>query len=275
MDMDDAHMADGDNLAPAGELGPDADAFEADPTAEAVEPETVEIEFDGQLYAVPLALKGGFLRQADYTRKTQELAEHRRAVEAERQALEAQRRAAAGANRDRAHLAALDQQLEAFAGLDWESLGEADPDRAQALWARFQDAEALRADYADAVSRWEADERAASLRDAAEQMAETGRKLREEIDGWSPEVAARLVDYAQSFGVTLDELAEVADARLWKILHRAWRADEAQSREAAQSAQAVRPAVLVSGVAAAGGVRDELATAEWMARRNQQMLKGR
>jgi hypothetical protein len=111
-------------------------------------------------------------------------------------------------------------------------------------------------------------------------MAETGRTLQREIEGWSPEVANKLVEYAKAFGVTLEELSQMADPRLWKVLHRAYQADQAGQQEGAAGrvaqAQAVRPAVLVSGAAAGGGgVRDELATKEWMARRNAQMTKGR
>jgi hypothetical protein len=80
--------------------------------------------------------------------------------------------------------------------------------------------------------------------------------------------------------VTTEELSQMADPRLWKLLHKAYRADEAGREEgaarSAAQAQAVRPAVLVSGAAAGGGgVRDELATKDWMARRNAQMAKGR
>ena len=46
-----------------------------------------EIEHEGRKYLVPAALKPLLLMQADYTRKTQEVAEQRRAVQAERQAL--------------------------------------------------------------------------------------------------------------------------------------------------------------------------------------------
>ena len=49
--------------------------------------ETEEIEHQGQVYRIPAALKGAFLRQADYTRKTQALADDRRAYMADREAL--------------------------------------------------------------------------------------------------------------------------------------------------------------------------------------------
>lgn len=51
------------------------------------EPE-IEIEHQGQVYRIAAALRSGFLRQADYTRKTQDLALQRRALVAEREALE-------------------------------------------------------------------------------------------------------------------------------------------------------------------------------------------
>ena len=111
-------------------------------------------------------------------------------------------------------------------------------------------------------------------------MAETGRTLQREIEGWSPDVAAKLVEYAQAFGVTLEELHQAADPRVWKILHRAYQADQAGHRDGAamgaEQVQAIRPAIGVrGGGAAGGGVRDELGTKEWMKRRNDQMRKGR
>jgi len=242
--------------------------------------DTFDLEVDGQLHTLPGALKGAFLRQADYTRKTQELAEHRRAAEAERRALAEQARAFGQASRDQIALAALDHQIEEFQAVDWQAYAEQDPQDAQALWGRFQGLVEARERLAYAVGHHEERGKLQAAREAAEQMAETGRTLQREIDGWSPDVANKLVEYAQAFGVTLEELSQMADPRLWKVLHRAYQADQASQQEGAAKsavqAQAVRPAILVSGAAAgSGGVRDELATKEWMARRNAQMTKGR
>jgi hypothetical protein len=52
-------------------------------------PATARIEHQGQVYEIHAALAGGFLRQADYTRKTQLLAEDRKALSADREALDA------------------------------------------------------------------------------------------------------------------------------------------------------------------------------------------
>src|SRR5688500_14789370 len=180
-------------------MGEDAARLEEEAADEEPEDDVFELEVDGAVHSLPGALKGAFLRQADYTRKTQELAEHRRAVEAERLALSDERQAVRGASGDRATLQALDAQLDAFEDIDWESLGQSDPRRARDLWASYQDASALREQFAYALSHHEAREELTAAREAAEAMAATGARLREEIDGWSPEVAAKLVEYGQAF----------------------------------------------------------------------------
>jgi hypothetical protein len=255
----------------------------ADPDLEAREDDaddTFELEHDGQVHTLPAALKGAFLRQADYTRKTQELAAHRRALIAERQAVAAHAQAVSQASGAQVQLAALDHQLQGLHGIDWPAYAAQDPRGAQALWAQAQDMAQTRAGLAQALAHHAERGQLQATREAAARMAETGRTLSRDIDGWSPELAAKLVEYARSHGVTLEELSQQDDPRVWKILHRACRADEAGQRDgaakAAAQAQVVRPAVVLSGSAAGGGgVRDELATKEWMKRRNEQMRKAR
>ncbi len=267
MDNDDATLADESEILRAAE---------ADDTGEDDGPETFDVEMDGAVHTLPAALKGAFLRQADYTRKTQELAEHRRALEGERQALTERVGAHEGASQDRIRLAALDHRLEDFEGVEWDAVAAQDPETAQSLWDAYQKLAQSRERLAYAVSHHEQGAALATARKAADAMAEAGRTLSQEIEGWSPEVAGKLVDYAQAFGVTLDELREAADPRLWKLLHKAWKADQAGAADAREQAQAVRPAVSVSGGGAGGsGVRDELATREWMRRRNAQMAGDR
>jgi hypothetical protein len=266
----DAIMAGEGDLVRADELGL------APEVEDAGEPETIEVELDGEVHVVPAALKGAILRHADYTRKTQELAEHRRALEAERETFGREAATFRGASRDRLRLIALDDQIEEFRAVDWDAYAAEDPEAAQHLWARFQEVGEVRERLAYVLSHHESREELRSARAAAEEMAATGAKLREEIEGWSPEVASKLVEYGQAFGVTLEELSQMADPRLWKLLHKAWRADQSSQGEAGAQALEVRPAVTVAGGGVGGGgTRDELATKEWMRRRNEQMARGR
>lgn len=268
MDNEDPIVA-GDDVARLEEAMLEADAIETDGLEP--EPEMFELELDGETHMLPAALKGAFLRQADYTRKTQELAEHRRALEAERDAFAREAADSRGARRDRLRLMALDEQLAELEEVDWEAFAAEDPQGAQQLWGRYEAVVKAREELAYAVSHAEERDQLRAARAAAEAMAKTGARLREEIDGWSPEVAAKLVEYAQAFGVTVEELAEAADPRLWKLLHRAWKADQTGA-----APPDMQPAVvLAGGGSGASGVRDELATKEWMRRRNDQMTRGR
>lgn len=239
----------------------------------APEPEMFELELDGEVHTLPAALKGAFLRQADYTRKTQDLAEQRRALEAEREAVGREGALARAENRDRLRLMALDEQLGAFEDVDWEAYAQQDAQEAQALWGRYQEMAAARDQLAYAVAHADERRELRAAREAADAMAAVGARLREEIEGWSPEVAAKLVDYAQAFGVTLEELARAADPRLWKLLHKAWRADQAGEAAAGAAAADLRPAVMLAGGGGGGGVRDDLGAKEWMRRRNDQLSR--
>jgi len=238
----------------------------------------VQVEHEGQIYAIPVALKDSFLTNADHERKAQELAAHARDLDARRRGVAQEVELAEQGLADRAQLHVLDLQLAAYDDVDWRSLAEGDPQRAELLWRQFQLTQAARADLAQAVAQRHDQRRLDAERKRAAQLAEAGQVLTREIEGWSPDVARKLVEYAAAFGVTIDELREVADHRLWRILHRAFQGDEQSKRQAASQsaaqAQAVRPAVMVAGAAAAsGGVRDELGTGEWMRRRNSQLAR--
>jgi hypothetical protein len=238
-------------------------------------PEFHEIEHQGQTYQIPAALKGAFLMQGDYTRKTQELAEHRRGLEAERKALEHHAETAHANIADRAQLHLLEEQLAGFQEVDWGAFAQQDPEQAQALWAQYQQVSELHDRYAWKMAHHAHQGQLEAERQAAAQLTQTGKVLAQKIEGWSPEIASKLVEYAGAFGVTLEELREIADPRLWLILHRAHQGEEAAKQQATsrqmEQTQAVRPAISVSGAAGAGGsVRDELATKDWMAKRNAQ-----
>lgn len=269
-----------DEALSADEPMPDTLDETAAPTNEDGGDDTFDLELDGQVHSLPAALKGAFLRQADYTRKTQELAAHRRALEGEREAVAAHAEAVGQASGEHVQLAAMDHQLEQLQGVDWQAYAAQDPQGAEALWGRLQAMAHARHGLAQTIDHRAAHGRLRAAHESAARMAETGRTLQKEIDGWSPELAAKLVDYAKSHGVTLEELSAQDDPRVWKILHRAFQAEDANQKDgaakAAAQAQAIRPAVLVSGSAAGGGgVRDELGTKEWMQRRNDIVRKGR
>ncbi|HEY3695149.1 hypothetical protein [Phenylobacterium sp.] len=256
----------------------DATAFDA-AGAQPGAGDMVQVEHEGEVYEVPAALQNAFLAQTDYAQKMQALSGHARELDTRHHALGRAAELAEQALADRAQLHVLDLHLATYQGVDWNGLAAEDPQRAELLWRQFQETQAVRAEFAQVVAHSHDRRRLDAEREKAQQFASAGQVLAREIEGWSPDVANKLVEYAAAFGVTLDELREVADPRLWRILHRAQQGDEAAQRQATADStaqiQAVRPAVTVTGAAAgSGGVRDELGAAEWMRRRNAQVTRG-
>jgi hypothetical protein len=67
---------------------PEVEGDEPEAEDAAPEPDVVEVEIDGETFALPKKAAEAAMRHADYTRKTQELAEQRRQVEFAQKALE-------------------------------------------------------------------------------------------------------------------------------------------------------------------------------------------
>jgi len=257
-------------------------AIGQDSEAEAIE----EIEHGGQFYRLPRALKAQLMANIDHENATQAVAAERRALAERAKMMELEVELASASAQDRAVLIALEQQLAQFESVDWPALNQQDPQLAQALWTQANDIAQAREAYGQALAQQDEMARAAAGERARIELEETGRVLAGQIEGWSPEVAAKLVEYAQAFGVTLEELREVADPRLWMILHRAQQGEAALQAQASAPqmggapsrapAMQVRPAVQVGGGSApASAVRDDMGAAEWMRRRNAQAMAGR
>ena len=144
------------------------------------------IELDGQEVTLK-ELQDGNLRQSEFTRKSQILAEERRAFEAERQAIEEERMRYAQS------LSQMQQTMEANAEQepDWDALFEQDPLEYVRLNKQFQDRKEARQKLA-------AEQEALHQRQAAEmqqqqrQAIEVGKaELLEKIPEWrDPDVAA-------------------------------------------------------------------------------------
>ncbi len=261
----------GESVDLAEEVIEEAPEAEAETEADDDRADWSEIEVDGEVWLAPPVLKSAFLRQADYTRKTQELAERRRATEAEHEA--------AGAHiADRARLHLLDEQAQALDGLDWPALEAADPERARALRERRRGLAETRERLAFDLARREHETRLANEAAEAEAVLATGRALSEQIEGWSPALAAQLADYAREFGVEADELRQINDPRLWRILHRAHLGETLARRLAEADRRAARPAVRPAADpgrpgGGAPGLDDRMETADWMRRRNAATLR--
>lgn len=243
----------------------DEEQVEGDDGAEDLE----DVEFEGKQYKLPKEVKRGLLREADYTQKTQALAERAKAFEAEA-AKTVERTQALRSEIGRVH--ACQEQVEKFEALPWEQLRAADPDEYRELRDEFSLARDRLAEAQGKLQSKEAELGQSERQADATRLAEVEATLTRDIPNWGPEVFKELVGLASEHGITQLELRQ-ASASEWKILHLASLGAKAlKSKTSVQrheKAQSTRPAAQTKGRAPVVGVRDELSTAEWMARRNK------
>ena len=172
------------------------------------------------------------LRMADYTRKTQALAEQRKAVEAEMQARRGERQKYADG------LGELAEIMQAIAPTEpeWEKVKEEDP---QGFPERFQehqkqvkmlgDIEAER----ERVRQEAAEESKISL---AQMQLDRDEFLQASVPGWADldkarEEMADLVKYANdSYGFTVDLISEVVDPQVFLMLRKSMLYDKMTAR---------------------------------------------
>lgn len=271
----------------------DTDQAETD-GAEDGQPEddTEEVDWDGAKYRIPKALKPGLLMQADYTRKTQELAEQRRHVEQHVHALNQRAELEQATLEHRVNLRTVEQQLQQFSNTDWSNYsaqyGADATAAAMASWQQYRDA---KAELEGAIAQTATEARQISERSSANAIAQADQVLSREIEGWSPQLVQDLAGYAAiEFGITPQELREsvvnpdgTPDTRTFKVLARLHKAEKelAQLKASQTKAQnaakvaAVTPAKAV-GQRAGGykpGLDDSLPSDEWLRRRNAQLAK--
>jgi len=172
---------------------------------------------DGVRHRVPKALKGAFMMQADYTRKTQEVAELRRAIENERASI---REAGAEEIGTRAQLLAIDEQIARFQKIDWDAWENDDPFEAQKGWRQYQQLQQARGTTAGRLMNL-AQQRGLEEQRETARLIEHGRaELARDIRGWSDDLAASLLDTGvKQYGFDRAEIEEFTDPRMVKVLH--------------------------------------------------------
>ena len=205
---------------------------ESDETDEDEQPQVFTVKVDGKEVEVTLdELQQGYSRTQDYTRKTQQIAETRKAVEAEAAAIRAEREQYAQL------LGALQQQLESAGEqpVDWDRLYAEDPIE----WVRQRE-----------LAR-DKQERQAAIQSEQQRLSQLTQKQREEefkatlakesdaliqaIPEWKDANKAKaekalLIEFGQKVGYSEDELKNVFDHRAVLTLRKAALYDQMMSK---------------------------------------------
>ena len=183
-------------------------------------PRTFKVKVDGaEVEVTEDDLIKGYSRTADYTRKTQALAEQRKAFEAEAQAVMQERAEYAKV------LSQLQAQLQQATSQepDWDALYDQDPIEASKLerkWRAYKEQQsAVRAEQ-ERIAQMEQGEQIKRMRS---HVASEQAKVLEALPEWKDEAKAkegraRLISYGKSIGFSDEELGAVYDSRMVKVL---------------------------------------------------------
>jgi len=213
--------------AQAEESEPEGDEQPEAEEQEATEAELVEIDVDGETYQVPEALKDKFMLQADYTRKTQEVAEQRKQVELAQAQLQQAAQLQQQSIAEYAELTALDKQIQQYNQVDWNALYESDPAEFVRLKEQSRDLRDTRGQLANQI-QLKHQQQYEQNQQTRIQLREDGLKvLTKEIPNWSNDLGKTISQYAiEKFGFTASEMNEIIDPRVVKVLYTAYQRDK-------------------------------------------------
>jgi hypothetical protein len=210
----------------------DEQSEDSDETEEDEQPQVFTVKVDGKEIEVTLdELQQGYSRTQDYTRKTQQIAETRKAVEAEAAAIRAEREQYAQL------LGALQQQLESAGEqpVDWDRLYAEDPIewvRQRELARDKQERQAAIQSEQQRLSQLTAQQRADEFK---ETLAKESEALIQAVPEWKDSNKAKaekqmLIEFGQKIGYSEDELKNVFDHRAVVTLRKAALYDQMMSK---------------------------------------------
>jgi hypothetical protein len=217
---------------------------ETDPTeeSEAEDSEEKELTFTvGDETVTVDELKLGYLRQSDYTQKTQSLAESRKAAESQIEETTATMSAL---------LSAAGADLSRFEGVDWERAAVENPEQYKQAKASF---EQTRSTYEFIKAQSD------QYQEQQQQQADTAQKeaatesltvLKTNIPNWNNDLYYSIGEYAQKdLGVSSEEFNQVADHRIITALYKAMQFDQAKTVAAKKKIKASPTKTLSGGKA--------------------------
>lgn len=235
---EDAGLDDGD-----GEGGDDADADSED---EGDEPEAIpddrlfDIEIDGETYEVNLPeLRTGYLRQ-------EELIKRRTALEAEHteKVTQLEVKEAELIREVEAYAIQGISDLQSYQNIDWNKLKAEDPEGYQAKRLEFIDKrEAVQGQVNRRNQLKQMQEKAQEIKHAA--YLESQRTLITELlpDFEKPEFQTGLVKFAQSVGISEEDVRGIADAKQLLVLDMARKYAESQIKKKAAQGKKEDPTI--------------------------------
>jgi hypothetical protein len=245
-----------DALGPADEAPPPVDAAAEEAAEEAPDvDEDDEAPSEPEKYRVTVKndagedeeqdlsleeLAAGFMLQRDYTRKTQEIAQIRQQTQQQYQQAVSQAQQAAFERIEQLQALVMQTAAPELDGVNWAQLAAQDPAEYVRLQARqqqlaqvFNHLEAQKAQHHNQLTQHQQQQRDQAI-------AQSADYLKREIPGFNAQKYQETLKAGADYGFAPDELNNVVDGRMVRVLHDAaqWRALQKAKPAAVKKVQA-------------------------------------
>lgn len=216
-----------------------------------------EIEVGDRKFTLPKSaaaqLKTERMLQADYTKKTQDVAEDRKAVAAERADVARQAKEHQEYAKEMASVIAIDDQIAQYNALDWNSIIASDPQQAMQLQQQQRALEQKREAAQGSLTQKQQAIALDKQQSFAKQVQDADAYMQREIPGFATGRNDELAKYAAKLGMSPEATAKavIKNPVVASLLHKADLYDKLLAKQAPKTppvAQAT-PAIKVGSTA--------------------------
>lgn len=254
----------------------DAELQTQQPEEEDVEEEYEGLKLRGRKEAIEEHKKGRML-QADYTRKTQELADQRRKDDSERESYTKNREAEQQLENEKFRFWSLNNRLQQLQQVNLQALRQTNPEQADALRDELVQLSAALPHLGQQLAQKVNERKSEAERTSATRANEAEQIVMREVKDWGPEKLAKFDESLQRAGMSpgavrqlLIQFPEVSRA-LNKALM--WDQHLIQRTQKPKAPEPPKPATRVGG-SSAGNTKplsEVTDPREWQTRRNQRL----
>jgi hypothetical protein len=266
---------------------PEAKEAEQEPTEEdekdseeqTESPAEVEtVEYEGQEYNIPPELKEAFLKNKDYTTKTQEMAEQRKDLETDRLRFQEAIQLQTAHTEAYTQLGIVDQQLAQYNEIDWSTWASQDPNAAQQAQIQMGALREQRTQAQGKLQSLHAETQQHVHTETAKTVEQNRAKIERAVPNWSSDTEKAVFDFGIQSGLSESQLAGTNyDPILIGILNKARLFDELQQKQTGKKPKKSEPVPQATRVTpkrtVKTGLHDNLSIDEWMKRREAHIAK--
>lgn len=207
-----------------------------------------DFEINGKVYKIPTEVKDGYMKDADYRRKTQAVAEQTKAIQAREAELTQKFQQTEEEFKTWRELDAVSEQLKQAEGIDWNAeyqkilndpnlrndpLGQQEAvNKFQAIYMQFQQLQQKQQGLINSARQFEQQRSVAAQQATAKRLQDTVTFAQNNIKGWTPELDIKITGFAlKELGYTPEILTAGINPSNYKTLYLAYLGHQSQIRQ--------------------------------------------